>query len=234
MSKYQKTAYLPWDMIIYISVFGLIFIAGAITAKYFDDSFFRTGRSVTAVISNITRERSLSDDSYDYDVTVSYMVEGKKMEADLSYYSSSMHVGDPIEVYYQPDNPSKVKNKTGASIGFWIFLSFGLVMILIPLTILIVRCVTKFNRSRLKRHGIVLKAKIDELEEDTSTSMNDHHPFIIYCSACLPDGTKQTFRSSNAWYEREALERLSTVCVYVHPHKYSRYYVDVDGAVEKL
>lgn len=162
------------------------------------------------------------------------MVEGKKMEADLSYYSSSMHVGDPIEVYYQPDNPSKVESKTGAGMGFWIFLSFGLVMILIPITILIVRGVTMFYGSRLKRHGIVLKAKIDKLEEDTSTGIDNHHPFIIYCSACLPDGTKQTFRSSNAWYEREALENLSTVCVYVHPRKSSRYYVDVDGAVEKL
>lgn len=91
-------------MIIYLSVFGLIFICFSITMRYINDSFFRTGRSVTAVISNITRERFLSDDSYDYDVTVSYMVEGKKMEADLSYYSSSMHVGDPIEVYYQPEN----------------------------------------------------------------------------------------------------------------------------------
>ena len=54
------------------------------------------------------------DDSADWTVLVSYSVHGTHYEAELDQYSSTYHLGDTVELRYNPDSPGEVTADTPA------------------------------------------------------------------------------------------------------------------------
>lgn len=63
---------------------------------------FSAAQPVEAQIANIT-----AGSDGDSKATVTYMIQGKEYETMLTYYSSSMHIGDVITVYIQLTTPKK-------------------------------------------------------------------------------------------------------------------------------
>lgn len=208
------------------SLFGLIFIVASFVFKAHDNEFFDTAVPTTGVIEDVNS----SSDNSSYTI-VRFNANGKPYRATLGYYSSSMHIGDPIEIYYQPLNPLNIKSKEASSIGFWIFFALGSIFFLVGFVYLIIRMCRKSSSSRLIRDGIIIKADVKCLSENDSLSFNGSHPLVVHCCGTLPDGKQATFKSRSVWYTADELSDLRTVRVYVNPERPSSYYVDVDGSL---
>lgn len=88
--------------------------------------------STVAKIEHIQKytKRSSKRVNNHYDVTVTYMVAGKQYSEKLNSYSSSMKVGNNIDLKYNPENPSDIRS---VDIEHSIFV----VMIFVGVTILL-------------------------------------------------------------------------------------------------
>lgn len=91
-----------------------------------------------AVIQDITKEiyRRSGKTITDYDVYVSYTYDGTEYEDILNHYSSSMHVGDEVTIYVNPDNHSE--SSSGTSYVFIIIgAAFGIMFPLLGVSVIV-------------------------------------------------------------------------------------------------
>ena len=89
--------------------------------------------ATTGVISHIESTYDSASESYDHDVSVQFTADGKEVEAVMGEYDASMYEGKEIDIYYDPDDPTKI---IAASKTFPIvILSMGVVGILIGIVL---------------------------------------------------------------------------------------------------
>ena len=215
----------------------LLMVVGIVILVKFQ-LFAKTADEVTATITDIKEYRTENSDGeteYDHDVFVRYEYEGYTHDVKLSIYSSSMRVGKNITLLVDPDNPRKVKVKGLESWPALIPIGIGLVFALIGIIPLIVIRKNERKARLLMQNGRRLQAVIDEIKENTTISVNDSHPFVIYCS--YDDGLGGNvyhFKSGNIWSDPyEVCDVGSVIDVWVKQDDYSQYYVDVDALVER-
>lgn len=116
---------------------GIFFLlAGTFFAKFLD-SYYENASSAEATIVNIDKERKHRTSSsisglkyeYDYSVYVNFTVDDTEYtNIKLANYSSDMHVGDKVIVYYNLDDLANIRTKNSNGlltivkiIGFSIF-----------------------------------------------------------------------------------------------------------------
>lgn len=117
----------------------LFFGAGLILGGYFlnkgHSDFMERAVEIEATIVDIKEDVEYDDfdDEYetDYTVFVSYEVDGKKYEnVKLSYYTSSMRIGNPVTIYCDPENPSEFRVKYGLNVvGIVLYVLGGILSI---------------------------------------------------------------------------------------------------------
>ena len=112
-------------------VFGVIAAVSGVKKMQSKDLY---DAAATATIVGIEREWQGVDedgfDQYDYHVYVDYEIDGQKYEQkEYPGYSSSMKVGDTLDILYQSSNPENFceKNITGNSM---IMIGVGVVLAL--------------------------------------------------------------------------------------------------------
>ena len=114
----------------------LFFLAGTFFTKFLDN-YYENASSAEATIINIDKElkhRTSSSSSgrkyeYDYSVYVNFTVDDTEYtNIKLANYSSDMHVGDKVIVYYKLDDLANIRTKNSNGllaivkiIGFSIF-----------------------------------------------------------------------------------------------------------------
>ena len=94
-----------------------------------------------------------SGDNRTHTVFIEYMYEGKKYEDKLNYYSSTMDVGDVVEIKCNPSNPKEFMSKGfigKMSIILWII---GGVFIGVTLIIMIVCLVASKRKKNISVYG---------------------------------------------------------------------------------
>lgn len=152
--KYQQLTFFIGLLIV-----GVVFsIVGVISLKEPKID----GIEVEAKIVNIEEEKTGEDadglDTYDYHVYVDYTdkdgVEHSNVE---SYkYSSSMKVGDTINVEYNPENPEEIVHQS--LIGDIIFIIVGLVCVIVS----IVKIVKTIKNKNINEYNQVDMSKVTE------------------------------------------------------------------------
>lgn len=106
-------------------VVGIIVFVGGFLVKNQTDKFMKTAKCTTAVISNITTSRD-SDGDTTHSTYVTYAVDGVNYtDVPLGFYSSSMDIGDSIDVYYQESNPRKITTKSGSKVMVYVMWGMG-------------------------------------------------------------------------------------------------------------
>lgn len=92
-------------------ILGAVFVVIAAANIAGWEDFKKDAVSVTATITDITARTSRSHGSNKkrtyHDVYVEYEYEGKTYSEELSYYTSGMSEGDKLEIFIDPDDPSK-------------------------------------------------------------------------------------------------------------------------------
>lgn len=88
-------------------VSGIVFILVGVYFSLQSIEFSKSGAPVKAEIVSIEREYN-SDKKEKIKVFVEYVVDSKKYQSTLDFYSSALKKGDIITVLYLKDNPSKI------------------------------------------------------------------------------------------------------------------------------
>ncbi len=94
--------------------------------------------AATATITRIERVEGVgADDSDDYNVFVSYKVNGKEYESKLGEYSASMSEGKKIDIKYNPEDPGNIISASNLSTV--IYLVFGTVAVIAGVVLILKR-----------------------------------------------------------------------------------------------
>lgn len=213
--------------IIFANLGIIIIIVGVIvknTIYNYDNKIETTG-----IITEISYHRDI-DDNREYDVYVSYTVEGKKYETKLNGYSSNFYEGKEIKIYYDKDNPNKIGMKS-LELLFLIFPGIGTIFLIIGVIGISIKLNKKRWEKKLKVDGKLIYANYSETVLNTSYQVNGKCPYKIICEWEDPlDNKRYIFKSKNIWINPEeiiAQNNITQFPIYINNNK-KKYYIDLD------
>ena len=121
---------------IFLIIFTLVGIAAFIGGFFIqndNNKFMKTAEKTSAVITDINETSSSRDSdgdtTYNYDVIVSFVVNGVTYKGNLGSYNSDMRVGNSQTIYYNPSNPKEFMSSDADFMGY-IIVSVGAIFIL--------------------------------------------------------------------------------------------------------
>lgn len=217
---------------------GLGFFSSGILTYKLSSDFYKDAIKTEATIEDIDVSYSYDSDGdrkSDYDVVVSFVVDGKEYTGLLNSYNSSMRVGGKTTVYYDPKSPSNFRSGSGTTVGL-IFIIIGAIILIAGISVIIVNIIknskNKKKKKNLIENGKRVSAHIDQINCNYNYSVNGKHPYKIECSYSDPYTNKvYLFYSDNIWFNVEAIMNasgISTVSVYIDKNDPTNYYIDVD------
>ncbi len=221
------------------AVVGITMSFICLNQKDSNEEFIKNSKIAQATIIDINTRITGSGDNRrtEHDVFVSFYVDEKKYEGEINSYKTGMHVGDRIEVYYNPNDPDDFLSKSDAN-GIVVGIILGIVFALVGIIPIVVMIVKSFTKNKMIHDGECIQAQIDAVQMNTIIRVNGRHPWNIYCSYFDPmSGEKHLFKSKNFYGEFSgAFEQagITTVNVYIKSGDYKKYYVDYQYAVNML
>lgn len=170
--------------------------------------------------------------STEHNVFVSYSVKGVEYNnVEIGYYDNTMREGGSIELLYDKTNPANVRSERGLFFGAILFAGLGALFMVIALIITV--CFFP-RRQRLKKTGVRYEAAVSNIHFIQNVIVNGRHPYRVECVFVDPaTGIEKHYKSNNIYQDLEKYE-LQTVPIYIHPEFPSKYYIDVDEAIEKI
>jgi len=219
--------------IIFLGIGILIMSIGIIWIGYVL-YFASNADEVDALITELTRYKTYDSEGeveYKYDICVEYVYEGYKHEVELDTYSSNMAEGREVTLWVNRDDPRDVMVKNVDFLFGLIPFGIGLVFALVGGIPMIVGRASKRKNESLKVNGKRLSATIDEIAVNYNLSVNNRHPYRIFCS--YKDeytGTLYRFKSENIWQDPHLIcNEGDYIDVWADEKDYRKYFVDVDG-----
>ncbi len=216
-------------------IFGLVgFLAGVFVCIHI---FSHNNETITtATITKIERYMDYNRNRQ-YDVIVSYNVNGKKYESRLMGYSTSFREGQEIEVYYKNDNPSVV-NATKLDWLSLIFPAISFIFILVGGIPLIVLIKNSKKEKKLIEHGKKIYANFVEVKINSMYRVNNKSPYNIICQWNNPnDGKIYIFKSKNIWFNPQKIieeKNIKMFPVYIDENNIKKYAMDTDEVTSKM
>ncbi len=210
-----------WAPIIPLLFVGLIFaVVGAVFCIQYQD-FKQNGTKTTAIITNILED--YSDDETSYDVYVQYYHNGEEFNfVNLGYHSSSMDVGDTVEIYISANDPTDII-AVKSNVLFLVFLSVGGVLMITALIIFVVQQRRIKHQQYLKDLGRKIYATVTSIDTNTQIAINNVHPVKIV----LTDENGTTYKSQNLFDFNNKLAIGDKVAVFVDAMDQTEYFVDI-------
>lgn len=230
--KTNKVENLIW---IIFTVIGMIFILIGLVLGINIFNYDNKENTI-GTIANISSYIDYEGDR-NYEVFVTYNVNGKEYESKLNYYSSGFYEGKEIEIYYDKDNPSKIGVKS-LDLLFLIFPGIGLIFFIIGGTGIIIKIKRIKLEKNLKENGEVIYANYVETTINTSYRVNGKHPYNIICEWNNPeDNKKYIFRSKNIWLNPETIieeKNKKKFPIYLDKKNKKKYVIDIDSLTENI
>ena len=215
--------------IMFASIGAIFFIIGLVALG----NIFNYENKVDTVgtITEISSYYSNNKHDKNYEVYVSYIVDGREYNSKLNGYSSSFYKGKEIDIYYDKDDPSKIGKKSLDSL-FWIFPGMGLIFLIIGGTGILVKFNKRKSEKNLKETGELIYASYVETVLNTSYRVNGRCPYNIICEWNNPlDNKKYIFKSKNIWRNPEHIieeNNIKQFPVYIDNNNKKKYTIDID------
>lgn len=167
------------------------------------------------------------------DVYVDYEYGGTECHNKrLGYYSSSMRVGDFVDIYVDPSNPDYFKAKGQRTVLLIVFYAIGGVFFLIGGSGVFYFVRKKMKNKRLFREGKRVTGIIEKIEQNKLVTVNEAHPY--YATVVVRDefsGAETFYKSDNFWDDvYETINVGDSAVVYIDRNDEKKYFVDVTGA----
>ena len=184
----------------------------------------------TGIITEISPHRG-SGGHRDYDVYVSYEVDGTDYESRLNGYSSGYYEGKKLDIYYDRDDPWRIGSKTMDRM-FLLFPGMGLLFCCIGGAGLAVIAKAGRRREALRENGYRVTAEYVETKRNRHYQVNNRNPYRVVCRWRDPEtGETRTFHSENLWEDpapRIAARNVRPFSVYLDRRHPRRYAMDTD------
>jgi hypothetical protein len=233
-NKKKNSASNYYFLLAVAGIFLFIFLFAELVSNM---NFRKNAIKTTATISKITS----SSDGEDHTAYIQYWVNDRKYDAELSYYSSFLHEGKEIKIYYNPDNPSKIVDGSLLS-DIWPLI-FPLFFIWLGMALTINTNREERRHNYLLTNGRKIKATFVEIEiekvlkdiHDSLIVVKKENPLPMLVFEYLdPSQNRHTLKID---YHADDLGELSLLIgkeadIYVDPNDFSSYYVDIDGFLE--
>lgn len=105
---------------------GIGALIGCIFAFRYNRNFHENSSNITAVITDIQSHRRAASDR-EYDVYVTYTVNGTEYTEELGYFSSFMSVGETIDILVNNEYPTKIHSQEGDSFFVFVLAFLGII-----------------------------------------------------------------------------------------------------------
>lgn len=160
-------------------------------------------------------------------VTIGYEAGGEEWVIRSSVHSFDMDVGDPVTVWYTPDDPGNGRIISWASWG--VFLINGSVFSLVGLGFLIGLLVSRMKRSSLLETGTRVTAQVVSVDRIYAVRINGRNPYVIRAVLEHPQSHQQMTVKSR-YLMQDPTDRIQNgqVTVLVDPMNEKRYYMETE------
>ncbi|MBD5465296.1 MAG: DUF3592 domain-containing protein [Lachnospiraceae bacterium] len=216
------------------AVIGIGLLVGAVLLFVNESRFRKTAVNITGEVVDIVSH--YNHGKRYHEVFVTYTFEGHTYEGvELMGYDSGMYVGKSISLLCDPENPGRVRTKSGFLLVAILLTGIGIVFSCVGIIPMIFAAKKKQKRKHLLANGRVLHATVERVGRNTSITVNGQNPYVIYCS--WKDEYADVlyrFKSDNLWTDPSFLfDSGSEINVYVDGNDFSKYYVDAERGLDQ-
>jgi len=223
------------------SVIGICALIGVVvsiisTNNFISDSEITNGRIID-IVTRTSRDSDGNTTRSRYPVVQFEDKNGVTIEFESSSSTSGgVSIGENIEVRYLPNNPKKAKISSSFMDVWGLSLFFGIFGVVftglgIPFFWLGIR--DSINERNALRYSKEIKAKIKEVVQNTSISMNGRCPFVIEAQWLNPETNEvHVFKSKNFWYDPSEYLK-EDITVKLDPRNTKKYWMDVSFLPKK-
>lgn len=138
-------------------------------------------------------------------------------------------LGDPVEVLYDPEDPSRA-SVNGFLENWFVSLvlgGIGSVFLLISSFFIFPPLLARRRAAYLSRHGTAVFAELIEVRRNERLSVNGMHPWHIVAQWVDPaTGKLHRFTSADLWFDPSPYIIREQVQVFIDPRKPRRYSMD--------
>lgn len=217
-------------LVIIFTSFWIVGMAFAIIGGIWlhsDNEFLNTAQQIQGTIIEFSY-----DSDGDTKPTVKYIVNGEIYTHELNYYSSSMKIGDTVDLFYDADYPQNVRSSFS---GGEVFVCVGSVFAIFGFSGTVVIFAQKRSKKKCLDEGEPIRARVTKIKLLKNVAVNGVSPYRVYCdSSAVPEMRGKPFVSRNI-YVRVPQDLVGTyLTVYVDSKKPQRYYVDIDTESLKI
>ena len=221
-----------------IGIGALIGVAVSIvsTNNFISNSLIANGRIVD-IVTKTNRDSDGNATRSRYPVIQFQEKNGTTIEFESSSSTSGgISIGENVEVRYLPENPKKAKISSSFMDvwGLSVFLGiFGVVFTGLGIPFFWLGIRDSINEKNALRYSKEITARIKEVVQNTSISMNGRCPFVIEAQWLNPDTNEiHIFKSKNFWYDPSEYLK-DDIIVKMDPRNMKKYWMDVSFLPKK-
>lgn len=219
---------------IIFGLIGLVLLVIGIIIAVNRMSFINNADKVTGIVTDIgySRVKRGNEVRRSGSTEVTYIYEGEEYVKSVSAYSSSIDIGDSIEIYVNRDNPRDIELEPFAFLGVYIVGGIGAVFFLIGMGFLLFSGIAGKKKKRLMTEGRKVYAEVTGGNVNYNVRINGRHPYKLECRYTdLATGAVYLYSSGNIFFDPEPYIGRQ-VAVYIDRANYSKYVVDTDSLNE--
>ena len=193
---------------------GLIFMGVSFGVRHSLAGFMEAGISAQGEFVSVGKSNTC----------IRYVVDGQTYEIRSSVYSSDMEIGDPVTVWYLPDNPGRARMEHWAVWG--VFLIVGGVFSLLGSGFLGTVLCGRMKKRSLMLNGTPVSAKVTEISQDWRIRISGRNPWVVHAVCVHPyTGQEMKVKSELFMEDPRPLIKDGKVQVLVDSMREKRYYM---------
>lgn len=196
---------------------AILFLSVGIFLRAQAAHFIKNGVKTEALITEITYD----PDTDDYDVFVEFEVNGESISGKLDIYSSFMHEGETVNVYYLKNDPHSFSCAEFNKLPFLLCTAASLVLFA-ACGILFFGQIRNIKLKRLKKNGDRVEATIKEITIKNKTSFLGKNPATFTCM----DAAHNVYTAKILMSKNETYRSGDKIFVYVDKDNPKKYEID--------
>lgn len=205
------------NLLIIFMLIAIIFMVCGIFLSAKNKKYVSNGIKTEATITRLEYD----DESDEQKVYVKFHADGVTYEGKLDAYSSFMHEGDTIAIYYMPDNPNDFSCGKMNSLPPLLCFSAAIILFAASAVIMYGK-LRKLSGKTLIKNGNKITATINYVEVNDKTKVLEKMPATLYCI----DDNHNVYSVKFLMANDENYKNGDKIDVYTDKNNSEKYFID--------